>query len=206
MSGRAISVLCGTFLISFSLLSFEITTIRTINSVVGPSNIYSAIAIAMLGLSAAGAVFSLIDIRTRPVSRDKVLTSICVGIAASLVLCQFLAAEVKGDINTTLEAAGRAGGWPAVATQLIGQSLFAAIKIGGVLLLPYFLFLPLRPAQRLPPKRRLGQQFTHQRRITHGTGTLVPRAGVLTKTLGLIYALIGTARPANRPVSIHKSK
>ena len=54
MGGRAISVLCGTFLISFALLSFEITTIRTINFVVGPSYIYSAIALAMLGLSAAG--------------------------------------------------------------------------------------------------------------------------------------------------------
>ncbi len=54
MGGRAFPVLCGTFLISFALLSFEITTIRTINFVVGPSYIYSAIALAMLGLSAAG--------------------------------------------------------------------------------------------------------------------------------------------------------
>ena len=56
------------------------------------------------------------------------------------MLSQFLAADVKGDINTTLEAAGRQGGWVAVTKRLVGQSLSAAVTIGGLLLLPYFLF------------------------------------------------------------------
>ncbi len=140
MGGRAISVLSGTFLISFALLSFEITTIRTINFVVGPSYIYSAIALAMLGLSAAGTILSLIDIKAKSPSRDRVLFWICVGIAIFLVLSQFLTADVKGDINNALEAAGRQGGWVAIVKKLILQSLSAAVMIGGLLLLPYFLF------------------------------------------------------------------
>lgn len=140
MGGRTVSVLCGTFLISFALLSFEITTIRTINFVVGPSNIYSAIALALLGLSAAGSILSLFDIKAKSPNRDRVLFWICVGIAIFLVLCQFLAADVKADINAALEAAGRQDGKWGVLTRLTMQSLSAAVTIGGLLLLPYFLF------------------------------------------------------------------
>ncbi len=140
MDKRAIPVLCGTFLISFALLSFEITTIRTINFVVGQAYIYSAIALAMLGLSAAGAMFSIVKIRLGSSSRDRTLVWICFGIAAFLVLSQFLVAEVKADLNAAIEAAGRQGGTTAVVKTLILQSLPAAILIGGVLLLPYFLF------------------------------------------------------------------
>lgn len=52
----------GTFLIAFALLSFELTTVRTINFTVGPSYIFTAIALALLGLSAAGSLVSLIDL------------------------------------------------------------------------------------------------------------------------------------------------
>lgn len=140
MDKRMISVLCGTFLISFALLSFEITTVRTINFIVGPTYIYSAIALAMLGLSGAGALFSILDIKAGPASRERVLFRICVGIAVFLVLTQFLVADVKGTIDAALETAGREGGHTLVVKTLILQSLPAALKIGTVLLLPYFLF------------------------------------------------------------------
>ncbi|MDH3242954.1 MAG: class I SAM-dependent methyltransferase, partial [Alphaproteobacteria bacterium] len=140
MGERKVSVLCGTFLISFALLSFEITTVRTINFVVGPTYIYSAIALAMLGLSAAGALFSIVDIKAGSAGRDRVLPWICVGIAVFLVLSQFLVADIKGTIDAALADAGREGGRILVVRTLILQSLPAALKIGTVLLLPYFLF------------------------------------------------------------------
>lgn len=60
----------GTFLVCLSLLAFEVSTVRTINFAIGPSFIFIAIALAMLGLTAAGSVLSAMNLDAVKVRRE----------------------------------------------------------------------------------------------------------------------------------------
>ena len=130
----------GTFLICFSLLAFEISTVRTISFAIGQSFIYVAIAIAMLGLTAAGSVLSLFDLNKIKAQRGVVLFWACIAIALLLVIAQFLVASNKQMLNELVEAAGREGGLKAMLPILLFDGFRAALKIGFFLCLPYFLF------------------------------------------------------------------
>ena len=130
----------GTFLIAFALLSFELTTVRTINFTVGPSYIFTAIALALLGLSAAGSLVSLIDLQSLRTSRDRIFWLACLGIAALLVFSNFLVVDVKESLNATIETAGRTSGFTGAVGVFFVSGLFASLFIGFVLSLPYFLF------------------------------------------------------------------
>jgi hypothetical protein len=135
-----ISLFAGTFLVAFALLAFEINTVRTINFAVGPSLIYLAIALAMLGLSGASSLLSLFDIRTLPVRREILLFWLCVAIAALLVHAHFLAADQKAILNAVVAEAGRNDGLKGVLVAGIGYGLKTAFVVGLGLSLPYFLF------------------------------------------------------------------
>lgn len=130
----------GTFLIAFSLLAFEISTVRTINFTVGPSFIYFAIALAMLGLSAAGSILSLVDLRRLEAHRTGILFWSSLAIVALLLTTHFVAADAKGHLNAVLEQAGRSRGLQGVVETLVVQSFTSALQIGLLLSLPYFLF------------------------------------------------------------------
>ena len=130
----------GTFLIAFALLSFELTTVRTINFTVGPSYIFTAIALALLGLSAAGSLVSLIDLRSIRTPRDRIFWLGCVCIAALLIFSNFMVVDVKETLNATIETAGRATGFTGAVGAFFISGLFASIFIGLALSLPYFLF------------------------------------------------------------------
>lgn len=129
----------GTFLIAFALLSFELTTVRTINFTVGPSYIFTAIALALLGLSAAGSLMSLIDPASLRSPRDKIFWLGCLGIAALLVFSNFLAVDVKESLNAAIESAGRATGFSGAVGAFFFGGLFASVLIGLALSIPYFL-------------------------------------------------------------------
>jgi hypothetical protein len=133
-------VYAGTFLVAFSLLSFEITTIRTINFTVGPSHIFTAIALAMLGLSSAGSILSLFDLRSARGRRGAVCFWSCVAIGLLLVLTHFFVSRTKTGLDEALAASGRAGGLAGVVETLFTLSVPAALEIGLLLSLPYFLF------------------------------------------------------------------
>ena len=133
-------IFCGTFLIAFALLSFEVTTVRTINFTVGPSYIYLAIALAMLGLSAAGSFLSLFDLRSLSIPRDRILFWCCLGVAVLLIASHFLSADAKAHLNDAIAQAGRADGLDGIVTVLIAKGFQTALVIGLVLTLPYFLF------------------------------------------------------------------
>jgi hypothetical protein len=135
-----ICTLCGTFLINFALLSFEIGTVRTIKFALGRSYIYSAIALAMLGLSCAGSVFSLVDLRAIRFSRWSVLFWACLAISLLLVLSHFLVADTKSALNEVFARAGRESGLDGIIMVLLTERLPLAIKIGLLLGLPYFFF------------------------------------------------------------------
>ncbi len=134
------ALFAGTFLVALALLAFEINTVRTINFAVGPSLIYLAIALAMLGLSGASSLLSLFDIRTLPVRREILLFWLCAAIAVLLVYAHFLAADQKAALNAVVAEAGRANGLKGVLIAGIGHGLATAFVIGIGLSLPYFLF------------------------------------------------------------------
>lgn len=130
----------GTFLVSLALLAFEVMTVRTINFTVGPSYIYIAIALAMLGLSGAGSVLSLVNLKTLRIPRDQLLFWICLAIAALLLFSHFLAADLKAELNAAVRAAGTTDGLQGVVAAGAFGGFMSAIKIGMSLSLPYFLF------------------------------------------------------------------
>jgi hypothetical protein len=130
----------GTFMVALALLAFEVATVRTINFTVGPSHIYIAIALAMLGLSGAGSFLSLFDIRAMRFRRETVLFWLCVAIALLLVASHFFVAEVKDDLNSAIAAAGRDMGILGIVRVTLSQGLLSALSIGLSLSLPYFLF------------------------------------------------------------------
>ena len=130
----------GTFLISFALLAFEVSTVRTINFAIGPSFIYVAIAIAMLGLTSAGSILSMVDLNALKLQRSRVLFWACVAIALLLVAAHFLVAANKADLNQAVMEAGRRGGLKAILPVLMFDGAGDALKIGLFLCLPYFLF------------------------------------------------------------------
>ncbi len=130
----------GTFLVSLALLAFEVMTVRTINFTVGPSYIYVAIALAMLGLSGAGSIMSLVDIRALPLPRPHLLFAICIAVALLLLCVHFLTADLKAGLNAAIREAGQKDGLAGVVrtSRIDGFSL--ALGIGVTLSLPYFLF------------------------------------------------------------------
>ena len=130
----------GTFLVSLALLAFEVMTVRTINFTVGPSYIYIAIALAMLGLSGAGSILSLVNLRALRFPRDQLLFWICVAIALLLLFSHFLAADLKAELNPGVRAAGISEGLPGVVTAGAVGGFVSALKVGLSLSLPYFLF------------------------------------------------------------------
>ena len=135
-----ISLYIGTFLVALALLAFEINTVRTINFAVGPSLIYLAIALAMLGLSGASSLLSLFDIRRLPVRRGVLLFWLCAAVAMLLVFAHFLAAGQKTVLNEALAKAGSVDGLKGVLVASMGHGLEAALIVGIGLSLPYFLF------------------------------------------------------------------
>lgn len=130
----------GTFLICCALLAFEISTVRTINFAIGPSYIFIAIALAMMGLTAAGALLSLIDLNALRLRRAPVLAWLCLMIAGLLVLANILVVNEKTAINDMARAAGEAQGVGGLISLFLTQSPFSALKVGAFLSLPYFLF------------------------------------------------------------------
>ncbi len=133
-------LMLAIFLLSFSLLSFEIITVRSINFVLGPSHIYVAIALAMLGLSAAGSLLSFIDLRRITGSGEVLFGGLCVVLAVMLVGCHMLVALEKDVVNASVAAAGRAGGLDAVVRTWVREGLTSSLKVGVFLGAPYFIF------------------------------------------------------------------
>lgn len=133
-------VYLGTFLICCSLLAFEVSTVRTINFAIGPSYIFVAISLAMLGLTAAGSLLSLFDLTAIKARREFVLSLLCVLIAVLLVLSSFYVADTQNMLKAELRQAGELNGLRGVLKALLSNGTQNALHIGLFLALPYFLF------------------------------------------------------------------
>ena len=126
------SFYAGTLLICCALLAFEISTVRTINFTIGPSYIFIAISMAMLGLTAAGSLLSLFDLSGFKDRREIVLACLCMVIAAFLVLSDFIGADVKEMLNTELRQAGEAQGLLGIANTLQLKGSLYALRVGAL--------------------------------------------------------------------------
>ncbi len=133
-------IFLGTFLICCALLSFEVSTVRTINFSIGPSYIFIAISLAMLGLTAAGSLLSLFDLTKIKARRETVLAVLCVAIALLLILSNFFVVATKDTLNAEIRAAGEAGGLSRIISTLLETGTRDALGIGMFLTFPYFLF------------------------------------------------------------------
>ena len=141
--GRSISdnsLIAGTFLICLSMLAFEISTVRSINFAIGPSHIFIAISLAMLGLTAAGSVLSQINLTSSARRRRMILGTLCAAIALLIVLAHMALAAAKDDLNAIVRAAGIEGQLGGVVGTLLVHGAPFALKMGAILSLPYFLF------------------------------------------------------------------
>ena len=139
-TSNSFGTIIGTFLICCALLAFEVSTVRTINFSIGPSYIFIAISLAMLGLTAAGSLLSLFDLSAIKVRREFVLAGLCVAIAVLLILCQVFVAASKDALNAQVRQAGEAGGLGQIVGVLMMNGTQEALRIGLFLTLPYFLF------------------------------------------------------------------
>lgn len=137
---NSFGITLGTFLICCALLAFEVSTVRTINFSIGPSYIFVAISLAMLGLTAAGSLLSLFDLTAIKVKREIVLASLCVAIAVLLVMSNVFVVETKDVLNAEIRRAGEAGGLGNIVLTLLKSGTANALRIGLFLTLPYFLF------------------------------------------------------------------
>jgi len=140
VAARSKALVIGTFLICFSLLAFEVSTVRTINFAIGPSFIFIAIALAMLGLTSAGSILSLFDLNAVKLRREYVLWGACLAIAALLMVTNVLVVQTKDEMNAAIRAAGKAGGINGILPLLLSYGAVSALSIGLFLSLPYFLF------------------------------------------------------------------
>ncbi len=172
----------GIFLIAFALLAFELTTVRTINFTVGPSYIFTAIALALLGLSAAGSLVSLVDLELIKTPRDRIFTLGCVCIAGLLIFSNFLTVDVKESLNAAIEAAGRADGSAGAVGVFFVSGLFASILIGLSLSIPYFLFGCL-----------FSYLFATSDRTTFGTYYAADLLGAATGSIAAIIVMEATS-------------
>ena len=132
--------LAGTFLICCALLAFEVSSLRTINFAIGPSYIFVAISLAMLGLTAAGSLMSRFDLQAVRLPTAAVLAVACALIAVLILGVHVYIAAAKDVINAEIRAAGLAGGNERIFQYLLVQGPLQAARVGLALTLPYFLF------------------------------------------------------------------
>lgn len=132
--------LLATFLICCSMLAFEVLTVRAVNFAIGPSYIFIAISLAMLGLTAAGSLLSQVTLRADPPRRRLILGLLCLGIAGLLIVAHLSLTATKDVLNAQVRAAGIAEGLRGVVSELLIRGVPHAFKIGAILALPYFLF------------------------------------------------------------------
>jgi hypothetical protein len=132
-------VLTGIFLACLGALAFEVISVRTIGFVLGSGYIYFVIALAMLGLSAAGSILSLMNLSTDERRRKVTLFWISICLAISYVATEFIGTALKSNINAHVAKDAAAGGFDAVVLSVLSGRIWAAIALGALISVPYFL-------------------------------------------------------------------
>jgi hypothetical protein len=134
------TILLGTFLVAFSLLFFEVFSTIVMSFVLGAGYIYFIIGIALLGLSAAASMMSVIAPKLNDRRRALALYWACILLAILLVINLILVVQFKQEINFGIELAAREGGIKGIVRKLLSAHLWVAVWIGAQISIPYFLF------------------------------------------------------------------
>ena len=140
MIGGNQMIMLGTFLVAFSLLFFEVFSTIVMSFVLGSGYIYFVIGIALLGLSAAASVMSVMELKLNERHRALALYWACVLLAALLVVNLILFVQFKQQINFGVEIAAREGGISGIVRKILSGQLWVAVWIGAAMSVPYFLF------------------------------------------------------------------
>jgi hypothetical protein len=133
-------LMLGTFLIAFALLFFEVFSTIVMSFVLGSGYIYFVIGIALLGLSAAASIMSVIEVKLDDRQRAFALYWGCTLLAALLVINLVLFALFKEQLNLGIEAAAKASGIGGIVRKILSGQLWVALWIGAAMSVPYFLF------------------------------------------------------------------
>jgi len=133
-------LMLGTFLIAFSLLFFEVFSTIVMSFVLGSGYIYFVIGVAMLGLSAAASMMSVLETKLDDRRRALALYWGCALLAALLIVNLVLFVQFKHQINLGVEEAARSGGLSGIVRKILSGQLWVALWIGMSMSVPYFLF------------------------------------------------------------------
>lgn len=133
-------MLLGTFFVALALLLFEVLSARTMSFVLGSGYVYFVIGLAMLGLSAAGSIMSLMRLQFDARRRDLILYWSCVALAV-IVLANFLLSAIFKDyVNAISLQQAKGGGFEGVILNIISSRLRVAMLVGLMFSIPYFAF------------------------------------------------------------------
>ncbi len=133
-------LMLGTFLIAFALLFFEVFSTIVVSFVLGSGYIYFVIGIAMLGLSAAASVMSILSSRMDEAAVARWLYRGCALLALTLIANLLLFVQIKDQLNLGIEAAARLGGLDGIVAKILADQLWMALALGATMSVPYMIF------------------------------------------------------------------
>ena len=128
----------GTFLACLGALFLEIVATRVLGVVQGPETILYTVATAMLGMGAAGSLFSVIRWRPNPAQARKAAGIFCILAAISIVGLFAVATAWKLIDNERAAASFTGGGFDHLLEAIVNQRTTGALVLGIVLSIPYF--------------------------------------------------------------------
>ena len=130
----------GAFLTAFSLMFLEILATRVLGIVQGPETVVYIVAVAMLGMGAAGSLLSVLPTSGSPIRCGRQAALACILAGLGVLFLFGASTAVKGAMNQGMEAALSSGGLAGLVGQLSGGRLAAVALLGAILAVPYFFF------------------------------------------------------------------
>ncbi len=132
--------LLGTFLLCLSLLVYEVFCTRLLAVVVGDHLIYYVFALAMLGMSFACSLMSVV--RWRPAGRRRELAQsfLCLALGVCFAATLVAVTLVNQHLNARFASVADAGGLAGLIEHAASSSALVTVLVGALLALPYFVF------------------------------------------------------------------
>lgn len=140
-SAMRFRVFAGTFVLCMGLLVYEIFCSRVLTVVLGPQMVFVALALAMLGLSSAASVMSLMRAADPdPFRRDRRVSRLCVVLGLGTLALLLGLRWFDAYVDEGLEAAIAGGGVDGLMKYYQSHAVAHSMLIGLLLSGPYFLF------------------------------------------------------------------
>ena len=130
----------GVFLACLGALFLEVLATRVLAIVQGPETVYYTVAVAMLGMGAAGSLISVIRLSPDEGRARGLATVFCVLASLSVVLLFAFARVLKEVLNTRADASFSVGGLEDMLLDLSDYRVEAGILLGAMMSIPYFFY------------------------------------------------------------------